>query len=184
MGRGESPQSPKPLTAITGRVWQGSTLRYFKPARLSLDTESETIFASDANGSIEIPHAYTKEVETELDELWRLYPQDCRAFRYSLFHSMYAWGSRVAFDAPDVSAFDNNRLLAAAVPCLRADAEQFLLLKGAVAGIQSFIYHDIGGEQIGDAQDAAKRLRGRSFLVAHLCQVVAEYLSEIGRAHV
>lgn len=90
--------------------------------------------------------------------------------------------SWVQLDETDVSIFDHNRLLAATVHCLRknndGEAPRFLLVKGAVSGIQPFIYYDVGGEQIDDAKKASKRLRGRSFLVAYFCQVVAEYLIE------
>ncbi len=176
MGRGESPQSPKPLTAITGRVWGQECLRYFQPGRLSL-REPSSIFAEHSVAP-EIPDTVAQGISAEIEQLFQLYGKDSPGFRYALYHSVYAWGSRIAFEKQDVSAFDHNRLLAASIACLKSEPDGFLLLKGAIAGIQSFIYHDIGGEQIGDARKASKRLRGRSFLVAHLCQAIAEFIVE------
>lgn len=176
---GQSQLSPglNPLQAITGKIWNNKAEYYFEPKRLTI--EGDSVLPNETKPALNT-HAFRQEIEQEVEPLFQLYPeqQQNKALNYSLYHIAYASGSRVAFDKPDVSAFDHNRLLAATVACLKEGTDQFLLLKGAISGIQNFIYYDIGGEQIDDAKKASKRLRARSFLVSHLSQAIAEYLVE------
>lgn len=87
---------------------------------------------------------------------------------------------------PDVSLYDHNRLVSAIAACLayddhlpQADEKVALLVRGDLSGIQSFIYR----LNRPDAETAhvAKRLRGRSFYVQLLSELVVEWLlREIG----
>jgi CRISPR-associated protein Csm1 len=170
------------LQAITGRVWNAGLKKYYNPGRINLE-EASTVFPGPEGVPPPVTAELLEEMNAEIARIAAMYSSDAPALRHTLYHTLYAWGARMSFGDTDVSVFDQNRLLAATVQCLKVapEASNFLLLKGAVSGIQSFIYYDIGGEQIGDARTASKRLRGRSFLVAHLCQVIAEYLvDELG----
>jgi len=179
--RPELPEKLHPLLAITGQVWDSNIKQYFQPGRLKLD-DTSSVFPQQPGVLPPVPDGLGGLIYDEINQAVQLFNDNSAAFRYTLYHTIYAWGARIAFGDSDVSVFDHNRLLAATVQCLRKNTRQeepeFLLVKGAVSGIQPFIYYDIGGEQIDDAKKASKRLRGRSFLVAHSCQAVAEYLVE------
>ncbi|MEM4168273.1 MAG: type III-A CRISPR-associated protein Cas10/Csm1, partial [Candidatus Caldarchaeum sp.] len=89
---------------------------------------------------------------------------------------------------PDVSLYDHSRLTSAIAACLaydrpdtlpQEDEPVALLVRGDVSGIQSFIYR----LQRPDAETAhiAKRLRGRSFYVQLLTELVVDsILHELG----
>ena len=87
---------------------------------------------------------------------------------------------------PDVSLYDHNRLTSAIAACLayddhlpEPDEDVALLVRGDLSGIQRFIYR----LSRPDAETAhvAKRLRGRSFYVQLLSELVVEWiLNEIG----
>jgi len=173
----------EPLMALSAKVWQGEENYFFKPHRL--DWSEDTFYPTKTKPSADSVN-FGGLVE-ELEELYNSYAgeTDRVAFRYSMYHCLQAWGSRIRLsgqDDPFISLFDRNRLLAATVKCLSQVEEnkpaKFILLKGGVSGIQRFIYDNIKAEQIGEAKKVAKRLRGRSFFVSHLCQVIAEYVVE------
>lgn len=179
LGRTTHASAIHALQAITGRVWNAGIIKYYNPGRIDLE-EVSTILPGSEGNTPAVSDGLLEEVYAEIARVATMYATDTAAFRHTLYYTLYAWGARMSFGDTDVSIFDQNRLLAATVQCLKVapESSNFLLLKGAVSGIQPFIYYDIGGEQIGDARKASKRLRGRSFLVAHLCQVIAEYLTE------
>lgn len=178
-----------PLSSILGKVWGENIDQFFQPVALEFrnmePAEISAIGTEDTPPSPEDIKKHLDKMMVELKELIRHFSgsESDYAFRYSLFHLMYKWGSRIGYSAeknPDLSWFDRNRVLAATAGCLaHSDSENekpFLLVKGAVSGIQRYIYHEIGGEQIGDAVRASKRLRGRSFLVAWLGNMLAEHI--------
>ncbi len=89
---------------------------------------------------------------------------------------------------PDVSLYDHNRLTSAIAACLaydetlpeeRGDQPVALLARGDVSGIQGFIYRLSRPEA--ETEHVAKRLRGRSFYLQLLTEVVVDWiLREIG----
>ncbi|MBP8240425.1 MAG: hypothetical protein KAX50_10705, partial [Saprospiraceae bacterium] len=166
------------LKSITGQVWKAGINAYYQPVRLQLE-DAESVFpASDVQK--QVPITALEELHEEIFDIQQRSPSNSSAFRYTLYHTLYAWGGRVAFGDSDVSIFDQNRLLAATVKCLELSngKPEFLLLKGALSGIQPFIYFEVGSEQVGDAKKTSKRLRGRSYLVSQLCQTVSSWLSD------
>lgn len=172
----------QPLQSVLGTVWNGTNpARFFKSKRLKL--EKDHILPSEEK--LAISEKWENESGKEWERIKSLYPHsiDQAAYRYTLFNYVQVWGSRVArkSGSSEVSLFDHNRIRAAAYFCdqqleATTPSEPYLLVKGGIGGIQKFIYHDIKAEQIGDADKSSKRLRGRSFLVAHLSQVLAEQL--------
>lgn len=89
---------------------------------------------------------------------------------------------------PDVSLYDHNRLTSAIAACLaydetlpeeKSDQPVALLVRGDVSGIQGFIYRLSRPEA--ETEHVAKRLRGRSFYLQLLTEVVVDWiLREIG----
>ncbi|MBF0239932.1 MAG: type III-A CRISPR-associated protein Cas10/Csm1 [SAR324 cluster bacterium] len=114
----------------------------------------------------------------------------------------YCWSiPSSVFDLMDISLYNHSHATAAIAGCLYAYAEknkqweyyqtiaekdesrkalqqqyrshqQFLLICGDVSGIQKFIY-DIG------AKGAAKQLKGRSFYIQIICELIANYLLDL-----
>ena len=90
--------------------------------------------------------------------------------------------SRVASAAyeshPDVSLYDHARSVAAIAVCLRQadrETEPFLLIRGDISGIQSFLYKLASPSDPGGTRNTAKRLRGRSLFLVLLAETVARY---------
>lgn len=167
------------LRSILGKVWQQELPRSFQCARLSLD--KAVVLPNEQDQPID--SYFSAALSAELTQIEAFYQgkQDSAAYRYTLFHFVQAWGSRVASTSTksEISIYDRNRIQAARQLCadLAPDAG-LLLFKGGIGGIQQYIYHEIKAEQLGDADATSKRLRGRSFLVSYLSQVFAEYLVE------
>lgn len=76
---------------------------------------------------------------------------------------------------PDISLFDHSRITAALSTCFEDGDEtnQCLLIKGDISGIQNYIYNGIR-----EMTDIAKRLRGRSFTVQLLTNVISNIFLE------
>lgn len=167
----------RPLKSVLGTVWNQQIEHFFQADRLSLD--KDVILPTTTPTAI--PSDFLSRANSELQQLKNLFKghEHSTAYRYTLYYYAQVWGSRVALSNGSAhnSVFDHNRIKAAIAICQQqaSDPEKpFLLIKGAIGGIQKYIYHDIKAEQIGDADKSSKRLRGRSFLVAHLSQVIAE----------
>ena len=89
---------------------------------------------------------------------------------------------------PDVSLYDHCRLTSAIAACLvyeeslpdeKAEAPVALLVRGDFSGIQNFIYRISRPDA--DTKHIAKRLRGRSFYVQLLSEVIVDwFLRELG----
>lgn len=82
--------------------------------------------------------------------------------------------------APEVSLFDHLKAAAAVAACRwEADREspspvsEFLLFGADLSGIQSFIFRIVSGQGVGNI---AKRLRGRSFALMMLGEILSRYL--------
>ncbi len=177
---------PALLESILGKIGGADISRQFIPGRLTLEKEkaADSVFAHE---SVEAsPGEWFDEARKGLAVLQQAFAnrQDSAAYRYTLYHFMHAYGARVAYrpegQSADASLFDRNRVLAAVSQCLEhtGGEAKFLLLKGAVSGIQTYIYNDIKAEQAGEADKASKKLRGRSFLVEFINQVVSESIVE------
>lgn len=97
----------------------------------------------------------------------------------SAFFLLQKYGSRLLkADATDseIPLFDDYR-----IDRITQDASDFILLKGDFTGIQDFIYGDIKTDQIGDMKRVSKELRGKSFFVSMLTDLIAEqYLNALG----
>ncbi len=181
-GYGKAEGAFAPLVAILGQVGKADKGYRFVPQSLTL--EDHCVFP-DADAAVDLA-SWRAEMDQALALLEQTYAgrREQAAYRYSLYHLLHAYGARVAYGDKekklDASWFDRNRVLAAFASCLaRTDeTEPFILLKGAVSGIQSYLYSDVKAEQIGDAEKTSKKLRGRSFLVEFINQVIAESIIE------
>lgn len=94
----------------------------------------------------------------------------------------YTWSIPAVYDQPepDVSLYDHSRMTAALAACLvnlpqlpaaESDIPAALLVGGDISGVQRFIYTIT-------SSGAAKSLRGRSFYLQLLTEVVARYILE------
>ena len=74
---------------------------------------------------------------------------------------------------PDISLFDHSRITASLSLCYDSGEKnkECLLIKGDISGIQSYIYSGIR-----EMTDIAKRLRGRSFTIQLLSDVLSNYI--------
>lgn len=75
---------------------------------------------------------------------------------------------------PDISLFDHSRVVAALSICLDETDDknkECLLVQGDISGIQSYIYNEIY-----KTDKAAKKLRGRSFYITILTEVISSYI--------
>lgn len=83
---------------------------------------------------------------------------------------------------PDISLFDHLKTTAAIAGCLyhnkrfdKKTEKDFLLVGGDISGIQNFIYRIAKAQGMGGI---SKRLRGRSFYLLLLQEVIAKYIIE------
>lgn len=95
---------------------------------------------------------------------------------YSLFEKYTSKVLSAGFlSYPDISLFDHSRVVAALSICMEEtdtkNDNDCILLQGDVSGIQSYIY-----DEVYKIDKAAKRLRGRSFYVSLLTDVISNYL--------
>ena len=121
---------------------------------------------------------------SSLDKVNMNLPENCDE-AYTRYHLLEAYGSREAFNGsnPGVSVFDQNRILAGVAACIdsgeqakEGDAFSFLLIKGAISGIQEYIYGGINRSQVGSTKKLSKRLRGRSFHIAEFNDLIGGWL--------
>jgi len=97
------------------------------------------------------------------------------------FFQKYGW--RIG----DPARTEDNQLAVAYCDAYRLEkifesaAQEFILLKGDLAGIQNYIYGNIQPKQAGGLRDIAKKLRGRSLIVSLLTDFLAGViLRELG----
>lgn len=166
----------QPLTSVLGQVGGQDIRHRFEPAPL-VSIGQDAVFASQTQKEL---GNWAETTQASLRELQEKVPPTQRGYAYTLYHWLHTYAARVApSDAPDTSLFDRNRVLAATTACLDKEPDAPLLVaKGGINGIQRYLYHRVQAEQMGDAVKVAKRLRGRSFLVSFLNQVIAEVIIE------
>lgn len=113
--------------------------------------------------------------------------QQIHSFSYyfnSLYYLLqkYTWSIPSATNVfPDISLFDHLRTTSAIAACLhyywnsgsKVNEKPFILLGGDISGIQDFIYKVTATQGIGGI---AKRLRGRSFYLTMLPEIMSKYL--------
>lgn len=139
----------------------------------------------DLNQNI-LPSDLQENMTDNLDSINIPLPINCdKAFtRYNLLE---AYGSRVAFleSEQGISVFDQNRILAGVTACLTRSQEAgltikegfpFVLIKGAISGIQEYIYSKIDPSEVGGTKKLSKALRGRSFYIAQLTDLIGTWL--------
>jgi CRISPR-associated protein Csm1 len=177
-------KSLRPLTSILGHIGKAGIHRYYPTFQLAL--EESAVFAGKDQPRLD-SNTFLSNFRSEYQQLNDQYSQEENRFdfKYSLFHLLQTHTSRVAYTSKencDYSLFDRNRLMAAIVRCQQEEGKKenqpFLLVKGAISGIQTFIYDNIKSEQIEESVGSSKRLRGRSFYVALANHTLSEYIIE------
>lgn len=162
----ESPESAlaHPLYAITAKAWNGAGEKHrSKPGKLTLDGQPDG----------------TANAAQEVRFLDALYQRDAKAGAYTAYYWAQAWGStRGATAGSTITLFDHNRVETARWVCDQHSPGAYLLVKGAITGIQGYLYDNIKAEQTGEAKRVGRRLRGRSFLVAAIGDLLAERIVE------
>lgn len=174
----------RPLISILGQIGEADKTGYFEPGKL--DLSEIKVFAKDQKVTINPSNIQSEYKEGAVFLNHYKSNQSSWAYRYTLYHLIHAYGARVSFtdkESEDFSLFDRNRLVAGIFSCLHHASEEetknpFLLVKGAVSGIQKFIYNDIKAEQIAESKGSSKLLRGRSFYLSLLNQTLSEYIIE------
>ncbi len=139
-------------------------------------------------------NAFRKEVEDWKEQVgqdWQ--KQDIRSFVFTLSSLCYKYLWCVPADLPfskieqvdnvDVSLYDHARLISGLAACLAYDQkhqringqeEAILLVRGDFSGIQDFIYRISRPEAT--TENIAKRLRGRSFYLQILSEVIVDWI--------
>lgn len=170
------------LSSIVGMVGGKEESQSFSPEMLSTDKSVALPLPTTNNKDIKTLIGEAQESLTALEAFYQQSPDDYSK-KYSLYHSLLAYGSRIGYGnqaKQGVSLFDTNRVLGAIVACQSiTDEPKYLLLKGAFSGIQNFLYSNIETQEVGDAADLAKKLRGRSFFVEIATSFIAEQLVEV-----
>lgn len=123
-----------------------------------------------------------QKIDYSFDRFWELYnllPENSNK-RTTAYYLLEQFGSRIAFESCNegTSVFDHNRILASVAACANNGivSNGFSLLKGGVSGIQKHIYSGIDTSRTGSTKKLSKRLRGRSFLIAILTDLIGEWL--------
>lgn len=177
------------LEAITNRVEFDDEFKksksnhywYYLPKILSLDRENNfprnykkplNEFQLDEADYINIHKEILNLFIDEIDKL--RYETDFKSFISTFYYLLEKYTSRVLsagyLSHPDISLFDHSRITAALSVCFEEGDEnkECLLVKGDIAGIQNYIYNGIR-----EMTDIAKRLRGRSFTIQILTEVIS-----------
>jgi CRISPR-associated protein Csm1 len=178
VGRSDKDDEIQPLQSILSKIGSGVNEHYYSFNDLELSEEG--VFAKEgSNETLDV--SVVKGIKERISQFITSWKGSEDTLKDSLYPLLHRLGARIATSKnQDASLFDQNRLLAAITCCLEKTEgkPQFILYKGAVSGIQSYIYSNIKAEQIGEADNSSKRLRGRSFMVAFINQVIAESIVE------
>ena len=169
-----------------------STARYsYLPTALSLNEQGSSNIFAEMQSSGENPAQ--EEYERIWDEFCNEHNQlkdshSLTAYTSSLFALLAKYATRISptltYPTGDVSLYDHSRLVAAATNCLSLEGQsltdpQFVFLIGDLSGLQKFIYSNIDPSEAGASEGLAKRLRGRSYYISLLTDVIAERLTEV-----
>ncbi|MCF6155459.1 MAG: type III-A CRISPR-associated protein Cas10/Csm1 [Candidatus Brocadia sp.] len=133
-----------------------------------------------------------QNLEDEYKKLWEDFALEVKnilAFNtHSYLNTLYSLLQKYTWCIPseayksesDISLFDHLKTTSAIAGCLfvkklsgEKDGNEFLLLSGDISGIQKFIYKITSTQGIGGI---SKRLRGRSFYLVLLQEVMATYI--------
>jgi len=182
------------LIGLNGRRPDPADVRWDYPLE-PLDLQPTVLFP-EGTQRVDFTGGFHRLWEGFRDDLERLPRGSFPAYFHGLFHLMYrfAWCVPSASHVyPDISLLDHSRITAALAVCLyehpdwarerlpgisperlqhTEDLEPFLLVKGELSGIQSYIYR-IARTGTGGI---AKRLRGRSFYLQMFNHQVARLL--------
>jgi len=182
------------LEAITNRVdlnipeikTKSENYWYYLPKPLDLSKESNFPVDSKkelkdySHNEAEYQYYHRKLFNSFVNEIDKLHNEtDFGAFSKTFIKLLEKYTSKVLsagyLSHPDISLYDHSRITAALSVCYEAgeESKECLLIKGDFSGIQSYIY---GG--IREMTDIAKRLRGRSFTIQLLTDVVSNYILE------
>jgi len=180
------------LEAITNRVdlnrpeikTKSENYWYYLPK--PLDTSKENNFPINSKKELknyshneaEYQDYHRKLFNSFVDEVDKLRDEnDFGAFSKTFIKLLEKYTSKVLsagyLSHPDISLYDHSRITAALSVCYE-DGDQdkeCLLIKGDLSGIQPYIY---GG--IREMTDIAKRLRGRSYTIQLLTDVISNYI--------
>ena len=126
---------------------------------------------------------YSEMWQEMTSELRKIKSERSEAFFTTLFHILMKYTSQIPsaayYSVPDITLFDHLRCTAAIAENLyMGDGENLLLVGGDLSGIQDFLYSVRAREEEESQAGAARRLRGRSFLLNILTESVADYLLE------
>jgi CRISPR-associated protein Csm1 len=120
------------------------------------------------------------EFETDVETFEKL-PESAQNDTLPFLFQKYGW--RIG----DPARTEDNQLAVTYCDAYRLEkifesaAQEFILLKGDLAGIQNYIYGNIQPKQAGGLRDIAKKLRGRSLIVSLLTDFLAGVmLRELG----
>jgi len=131
-----------------------------------------------------LQEAYKNLWEHFINEVRNIPNFTIRAYMNSLYAILqkYTWciPSAAYKHEPDISLFDHLKTTAAIAVCLydteksgNKGDKKFLIAAGDISGIQNFIYRITKAQGMGGI---SKRLRGRSFYLLLLQEVIAKYL--------
>jgi len=164
----EAPQTYQPLCSLTPGAYQFPTTSAPDPQQL----QQQYL-------------AHLQQMENELQALTQ--NGMLSKNRLLFFLRKYLWCIPAAYYMPDVSLYEHSKLTAALAVALydylqshsdesieRSDTARYILAVGDLSGIQSYLY-DIS------YKGAAKALKGRSFLLQLLTEIVAmDILEQLG----
>lgn len=159
---------------------------YYLPKALSLNkddnfpVDSKNSLINYSHNEIEYQNFHKTLLNLLVNDIDKLREEtDFKAFSRTFIKLLEKYTSRVLsagyLSHPDISLFDHSRITAALSVCFDVGDEnkECLLIKGDLSGIQSYIYREIR-----EMTDIAKRLRGRSFTIQLLTEVISNYFIE------
>lgn len=159
---------------------------YYLPKNLSLNKEdnfpknyekSLNDFSLDEKEYINHHRYILNSFIKEIDKL--RYETNFKSFISTFYYFLEKYTARVLsagyLSHPDISLFDHSRITAALSVCFEEgdNDKECLLIKGDISGIQNYIYNGIR-----EMTDIAKRLRGRSFTIQLLTDVISDLFIE------
>lgn len=103
-----------------------------------------------------------------------------KVFLNSFYHLLEKYTTKVLsagyLSYPDLSLFDHSRVVAALSICIEETdkkEKECILVQGDLSGIQDYVYNEIY-----KTDRAAKKLRGRSFYVTILTEIISSFILE------
>ena len=159
------------------------------PLHFSLKKKIERNFFPSSEAQKDLLTSYKNtwsKLREALEKLAQIPTEE--GYSRALYHLLSLFTSRIASqDASQpqgISLFDEFRIGAAKAICLQLNPspvtanKPFLLIKGDLSGIQSFLYSQIDLSEVGNTANLAKRLRGRSFYISLLTDHLAHLFAQ------